>query len=135
MTKPHWIAIVGVLATTVFISVIWHITLFEQQYPQLGVYTRMDNPIYAFGIATWLMGSIALAVIFFQTNWRYQGLKGALTYATLMAVFAVSSTLMGAAAKIDIPNLALWFALGGSSPLLHFSLLGLMLAVDTKSRK
>ncbi len=107
-------------------------TLFEDQYLQLGVYTRMDNPIYAFGFLAWIMESVPFVLIFFRTRWSKSGLYVALKYSRLMAIFTAASSIAGAAAKIHVGDLSGWFLLSGSFVFLHFTLMGLMLALLTR---
>lgn len=126
MTTRHWIVWAAAFALTIFVSIFWHVVLFEQAYLELGVYTRMDSPIYVFGLLAWLMESAAFVAIFFQTRWAKEGISGGLAFAGLMAAFTAAASLIGTAAKVEISDLMLWFALSGGFLILHFGLMGLV---------
>lgn len=134
MAKQFWVTFSAALIVTVFISIFWHVVLFEQAYLELGVYTRMDDPIYGFGLMAWLMESAAFVAIYLRTSWARGGMAGALMFAGLMAVFIAASSLMGAAAKIAITDLGRWFMLSGGFIALHFLLLGVTVELVNRRR-
>lgn len=124
MTKRHWVVWAAALAITIFVSIFWHVVLFEQAYLDLGVYTRMDNPIYGIGLVAWLMESAAFVAIFFHTKWAKDNIAGALKFAALMAIFTAAASLMGSAAKVEIADLSGWFLLSGGFLTFHFGVMG-----------
>lgn len=117
------------LAITIAISILWHVALFAEAFERLGVFTRMTDPIYPFGLLAWMLESAAFVIIYFRTGWSHEGLAGALKYAWLMAVFTAAASLVGTAAKADIPDLTGWFLLSGGFITLHFTALGVMFGV------
>lgn len=114
------------LTITIAVSIVWHVALFAEAFEQLGVFTRMTDPIYPFGLLAWMLESAAFVIIYFQTGWSRKGVSGALQYAWLMAVFTAAASLVGTAAKADIPDLTGWFLLSGGFIALHFTVLGVM---------
>lgn len=132
MTRTHWVALVGAFLITACFAVFWHVVLFEQQFLALGVFTRMDDPNYAFGIAAWIVESIAIVFLYFRTDWRNGSILDALILAWLVGMFSAATELFGMAAKTRIDDLTLWFLLKGGFIFLHTSLLGLWLGVITK---
>lgn len=134
MTKIQNLAFAGAFLITAFIAVFWHVVLFEQQFLSLGVFTRMDDPLYPFGIAAWFFEALALVLIYFRTDWRNGTMLDALKVAWLMGLFAAASAMFGMAAKVRIDDLVLWFLLTGGFIVLHTTLLGLWLGfVSQKS--
>ncbi|QTD57329.1 hypothetical protein [Parasphingorhabdus cellanae] len=133
MTKQHLVIWALALVITIFISIFWHVILFEQAYLNLGVYTRMDSPIYGFGLVAWLMESTAFVVIYFRSSWSSEGISGGLKLAMLMAIFTAAASVMGSAAKVQINDLTQWFLLSGGFLAAHFGMLGL--AVGWLNRK
>ena len=128
-------AVLGAFLITACFAVFWHVFLFEQHFLSLGVFTRMDDPLYAFGLMAWLLESVAIVLIYFLTDWRRATLRDALKLAWLVGAYSAASALFGTAAKIRIDDIALWFALTGGFIVLHTTLLGLWLgAVSAKAR-
>ncbi|MFG5384481.1 hypothetical protein [Yoonia sp. R2-816] len=127
MTKLQKIAFVGAFLITACIAVFWHVVLFEQQFLGLGVYTRMDEPLYFYGVTAWALEALALVLVYFLTDWRNGSMLDALKVAWLMGLFAAASSLFGVAAKVRIDDLILWFLLTGGFIVLHTTLLGLWL--------
>jgi len=136
MTNRHLLVWAAALGLTIFASIFWHVVLFEQAYLDLGVYTRMDNPIYGFGLMAWLMESAAFVAIYFNTKWAKESVAGALKLSVLMAVFTAAASVMGSAAKVQIVDLAQWFLLSGGFLVFHFGLMGIVVgALNTKMLK
>ncbi|WP_395373896.1 hypothetical protein [Marinicella sp. W31] len=135
MKKTHVISWLACLILTITLSVIWHVVLFEQAYQQLGVYTRMNDPIYEFGMLAWFLESSAFVIVYFQCKWSYEGISGGLKFGLWMAVFVSASVLIGAAAKTNISDLSLWFILTGGFLALHFSLMGVALGIINSHRR
>lgn len=112
------------LAATIAFSVLWHVVLFEEVWLALGVYNRMDDPIYGFGIAAWVLESGAFVALFRSSKRARQSIGHALIFSVLVGAVVSASTLFGTAAKVEISNLSIWFALQGTFVLSHFLLLG-----------
>ncbi|MEP3277468.1 MAG: hypothetical protein ABJN26_14740 [Stappiaceae bacterium] len=127
MTKIYWLAGTGAFVITACFAVLWHVVLFEQQFLTLGVFTRMDEPIYPFGLAAWVLESIAIVLIYFRTDWRNNTMFEALKIAWLVGAYSAASALFGMAAKVRIVDLTLWFGLTGGFIALHTSFLGIWL--------
>ncbi len=127
--KPFGIALVGAFVITAGFAVLWHVILFEQRFLALGIFSRMDDPIYAFGLGAWLLESLAIVLIFFRTNWRAANVADTVTFAWLMGAFAAASSLFGMAAKTRIDDLTAWFLLTGGFIVVHTTLLGLWLGL------
>lgn len=132
MTKPFWTALGGNFLITACFAVLWHVILFEQPFQELGVYTRMSDPIYAFGFAAWAVEALALSLIYFRLDWRNASLLEALKTAWLVGLYSSASALFGIAAKVEISDLPQWFLLTGGFIVLHTSLLGLWLGFVSK---
>ena len=132
MSKTRKVAFVGAFLITSCFAVFWHVVLFEQQLLGLGVFTRMDDPLYFYGMTAWVLESFAIVLIYFRTDWRNGSLLDALKVAWLMGLFAAASALFGMAAKVRIDNLVLWFLLTGGFIVLHTTLLGLWLGFVSK---
>lgn len=127
MTKTHKVAFAGAFLITACLAVFWHVVLFEQQFLSLGVFTRMDDPIYPFGVIAWLLEAVAIVLIYFRTDWQNGSMLDALKVAWLMGLYSAASVLFGMAAKVKIDDLVLWFLLSGGFIVLHTTLLGLWL--------
>ncbi len=132
MNKVQWIAPLGAFLITSSFAIIWHVVLFERQFLSLGVFTRMDDPIYPFGIVAWVLESLALVAIFLRTNWHDGTVFQAVTLAWCVGAFAAASSLFGVAAKVRIDDLTLWFLLTGGFIFLHMTALGLWLGVSAR---
>ncbi|WP_299740752.1 hypothetical protein [uncultured Roseobacter sp.] len=135
MTKPQILAFAGAFLITACLAVFWHVALFEQQFLRLGVFTRMDDPLYLYGVSAWVLESLAIVLIYFRTDWRNAAWLDALKVAWLMGVFTAASALFGIAAKVRIDDLMLWFLLTGGFIALHTTLLGLWLGLVSKRAK
>ncbi len=127
MTKTQKSAFAGAFLITASVAVFWHVVLFEQQFLSLGVFTRMDEPLYLYGVTAWVLEALALVLIYFRTDWKNGSMLDALQVAWLMGLFAAASALFGMAAKVRIEDLVLWFLLTGGFIVLHTTLLGLWL--------
>jgi hypothetical protein len=134
ISKIHVITWLAALLVTIFISILWHVILFEQAFLSLGVYTRMDNPIYGFGLTAWLLESTAFVVLYFKSSWSGKGVRAALAFSLLMGAFTAAASLMGSAAKVDIVSISSWFALAGGFILVHFTLMGLTVGALNRRR-
>jgi hypothetical protein len=135
MTRLQNLAFAGAFLITAFIAVLWHVVLFEQQFLSLGVFTRMDDPLYVYGITAWFLEALALVLIYFRTDWRNGSMLDALKVAWLMGLFAAASAMFGMAAKVRIDDLVLWFLLTGGFIVLHTTLLGLWLGLVSQKAK
>jgi len=69
------------------------------------------------------MESTAFVLVYFHTKWSQQGIFGSLKYSWMMGVYGAAALLVGAAAKIQISDLSLWFLLTGCFIFIHFTLL------------
>lgn len=127
MTKSIFFMWLGALTVTVFTSIIWHAVIFEQAYLKMGAFTRMDDPIYAFGTLAWLFEATAITLLFLHSTWRNEGLKGALKLSFVTNLYLAGSTLMGTAAKVEINDLSLFFLLAGGFLVVHTTAFGLWL--------
>ena len=78
MTRQFAFTWAGSFLVITSVSVIWHVLLFEQQYLNLGVFTRMDNPLYGFGLLAWVMEASAITWLYVGSRWSEMGLLGAL---------------------------------------------------------
>jgi hypothetical protein len=120
----------GAFVVTVFTSITWHAVIFEQTYLKLGVFTRMNDPIYAFGALAWVFEATAITLLFLHSSWREDGLKGALKLSFAANLYLAGSTLMGTAAKVEINDLSLFFLLAGSFLIVHSIAFGLWLHIS-----
>ena len=127
MTKIQKLAFAGAFLITACFAILWHVALFEQQFLSLGVFTRMDEPLYFYGMTAWVIEALALVLVFFRTDWKNGSMLEALKVAWLMGLFAAASSLFGMAAKVQIDDLILWFLLTGGFIALHTTFLGLWL--------
>lgn len=136
MTKTQTVAFVGAFLITACLAVFWHVILFEQQFLSLGVFTRMDDPLYFYGMIAWVLEALAIVLIFFRTDWQNASMLDALKVAWLVGLYSAASALFGIAAKIRIDDLILWFLLTGGFIVLHSTLLGLWLGtVSMRARR
>ncbi len=129
MTRTQWVAFVGAFLITACLAVFWHVFLFEQQFLNLGVFTRMDDPLYLYGMIAWVLEALAIVLLYFRTDWRNGSVFDAVKVAWLMGLFSAASALFGIAAKVRIDDLVLWFLLTGGFIALHTTLLGLWIGV------
>ncbi len=136
MIKPQRLAFAGAFLITACFAVFWHVILFEQQFLTLGVFTRMDDPLYFYGVTAWALEALAIVLIFFRTDWQNASVFDALQIAWLVGLYSAASALFGMAAKVRIDDLLLWFLLTGGFIVLHTTLLGLWLGfVSIKARR
>ena len=42
----------------------WHMALFAEYYKKLAIYSRIENPLFAFGISAMLLQGIVLAYVY-----------------------------------------------------------------------
>ncbi|WP_434054456.1 MAG: hypothetical protein RDA78_06090 [Roseibium sp.] len=125
---------IGAFSLTVVTSIVWHVVLFEQRYVELGVFTRMADPIYAFGWLAWIMEATAISVLYINSRWADAGFWGALKLSWCVSLYAAASTLFGTAAKVEISDLTGWFLIAGGFIFLHATMLGAWLAFAPKYR-
>lgn len=136
MLRTQILAFAGAFLITACFAVLWHVALFEQHFLSLGVFTRMDAPLYHFGFIAWVLEAGALVIIYFRTNWQKASTLDALKVAWLLGVFSAASALFGMAAKVRMDDLTLWFLLTGGFIFLHTTLLGLWLGyLSAKARQ
>ena len=133
MMKIRTRAFAGAFVITACIAVFWHVVLFQQQFLALGVFTRMDDPLYLYGLMAWGFEALAIVLIYFRTDWRNASLFDALKVAWIMGLFAAASALFGVAAKVRIDDLPLWFLLSGGFIVIHTTLLGIWLGMVTRN--
>lgn len=133
MTKIQTHAFAGAFVITAFIAVLWHVVLFQQQFLNLGVFTRMDDPLYLYGAMAWVLEALAIVLIYFRTDWQNASMFDALKVAWIMGLFAAASALFGIAAKVRIDDLPLWFLLSGGFIIVHTTLLGIWLGTVTRN--
>lgn len=129
MKKSTFFMWLGAFVVTVFTSIIWHAVLFEQSYLKLGVFTRMNDPIYSFGVLAWLSEATAITLLFLRSSWRSHGLVGALKLSFAANLYLAGSTLMGTAAKVEISDLSLFFLLACGFLIVHSIAFGVWLHI------
>lgn len=125
---------IGAFSLTVVTSIVWHVVLFEQRYVELGVFTRMADPIYAFGWLAWIMEATAITLLYVNSRWADAGSWGALKLSWCVSLYAAASTLFGTAAKVEISDLTGWFLIAGGFTVLHATMLGAWLSFAPMSR-
>lgn len=65
-TEPHrfilaWAAYVGV---TFLAGFVWHLVLFRRVYAELGIFSRLDDPIVPLGLTAMLIQGAVLAYLY-----------------------------------------------------------------------
>ncbi|MEM9191471.1 MAG: hypothetical protein AAGF12_20025 [Myxococcota bacterium] len=65
MHKRVAIAFLLAFATTSTVSILWHAVLFSSEFRALGVFTRMDEPIYGYGITAWVLEAFVFVAFVF----------------------------------------------------------------------
>ncbi|WFE89814.1 hypothetical protein K1718_00185 [Roseibium porphyridii] len=134
MNRKFLITWVGVFVLTAATSIIWHVALFEQRYLELGVFTRMADPIYAFGFLAWIMEATAITLLYVHSKWADHGLWGALKLSWCVSLYAAASALVGTAAKVEISDLTGWFLIAGGFIFLHATVLAAWLAFSPRAK-
>ncbi|MBG6160749.1 hypothetical protein IWQ54_000399 [Labrenzia sp. EL_195] len=134
MNSRFLITWIGAFVLTAVTSIVWHVALFEQRYVELGVFTRMADPIYAFGFLAWIMEATAITSLYIHSKWATDGLWGALKLSWCVSLYAAASALVGTAAKVEIADLTGWFLIAGGFIFLHGTILGTWLSFAPKTK-
>ncbi len=132
MTKQFLVTWLGSFVLITITSIVWHVALFEQRYLELGVFTRMADPIYAFGFLAWIMEATAITFLYLRSGWAEDGLMGSLKLAWTVSLYAAASVLVGTAAKVQISDMSGWFLLEGGFIFLRATILGLWLSIASR---
>ena len=45
-------------------GVLWHVALFAQYYKKLAIYSRIENPLFIFGLSSMLLQGVVFAYIY-----------------------------------------------------------------------
>jgi len=125
--NKQFAAWMAVFTTSVLFSVTWHVVFFQDAYLRLGVYSRMNEPLYHWGLVAWILETVPFVSIYFRTEFSRKGRWEALKYSWWLAVFTAAPSVAGVAAKVRIDDMTLWFLLAGGFVFFHFTLMGLVL--------
>lgn len=117
------------LVATISYSLLWHAILFQDIWLALGVYTRMDNPVYGYGLLAWVLESGAFVALFYTSQWTRSSAKNAILFSILIGSIVAASTLFGTAAKVEISDVTTWFYLQGGFVFSHFLFLGFVVSI------
>ncbi|TRX61871.1 hypothetical protein FNH22_03600 [Fulvivirga sp. M361] len=123
------VLISGLLCTMsiALVGVTWHVVLFKGQYIYLGVYNRMDDPIYAFGFLAWILEGFGIAYLFSKSSYAKKGLFSVLKFVWLVGMIVSATETIGSAAKKHIPDMVQWILLSGGFILINYSIMGIAL--------
>ena len=46
------------------LGVVWHLALFSQYYKRLAIYSRLENPLFIFGLSSMLIQGVVFAYVY-----------------------------------------------------------------------
>jgi hypothetical protein len=108
---------------------VWHLLLFRQNYVELQIFSRIEDPVIALGLSAMVIQGAILAYLYPRVSrWRHPALDGVL-FGLLIGAFLATSTVLAEAAKNYVTSLRTWILLEGSYYLIQFALSGLVIAL------
>lgn len=123
------VAWVGYVLATFAGGFVWHLLLFEQTYVELGIFTRIEDPVIPLGVSAMVIQGAILAYLYPRVSrWRHPALDGVL-FGLLVGAFLATSAVLAEAGKNYVSSLGTWVLLEGSYYLLQFALSGLVIGL------
>lgn len=126
LDRRHLSAILGYIAATFTIAVLWHLVIFKGTYDQLGYISRKE-PGFLLGFLSMIFQGGILAYLFPIFSGGAASIKKGVRFSLLMGVFFWSCHVLGAAAKHNISSLPVFLGLETAYLILQFTLAGLIL--------
>lgn len=128
MSTRYFLAAGAYIVTTFILGFVWHLVLFKATYQQLGIFSRIDDPIIPLGLIAMILQGLVLAYLYPLISRGGAVLPEGLRFGLLMGLFMASSAVFAEAAKQRVTSLPTWLVLESVYYLIQFSLAGLAIA-------
>lgn len=128
MSSTFLLAWLGYLVPTFALGYLWHLVLFKNIYRQLGIFSRIDDPIVPLGFAAMLLQGAVLAYLYPYVRTGHGVWYDGLRFGLLFGLFIASSAVLAEAAKQRVTSLGTWLVVETSYYLIQFCLVGVVIA-------
>lgn len=129
MNKKFFGAWGAYLGVTFAAGFVWHLILFKQLYKDLGIFSRIDDPIIPLGFAAMLIQGAVLAYLYPRVSKRREPTKEGLSFGIIMGVLMLSSAVIAEAAKQRVSSLPTWLIVESIYYLLQFGVSGMLIGI------
>lgn len=127
--RKYAVAWLGYVLATFAGGAVWHLLLFRSTYVELGIFTRIEDPVIPLGVSAMVIQGAILAYLYPRVSrWRQPALDGVL-FGLLVGAFLTTSAVLAEAGKNYVASLGTWLALEGTYYLLQFALSGLVIGL------
>jgi hypothetical protein len=129
MTGKFWAAWAGYVLATFVGGAVWHLVLFQDVYVELGIFSRIEDPVIPLGVSAMLIQGGFLAYLYPLVSDRQRPVFDGGRFGVLVGVFLATSAVLAEAGKNYVASLGTWLALEGSYYVLQFALSGMVIGV------
>lgn len=129
LSTQFYLAWLAYVVATFALGFVWHLLLFKPTYLKLGIYSRLEDPIFPLGLSAMLIQGAVLAYCYPHFQAGHGVLADGLRFGLLFGLFIASSAVLAEAAKQRCSSIPRWLALESSYYALQFSLVGVLIAV------
>lgn len=112
------------VAVTFVLGFVWHLVLFKQLYHDLGIFTRIDDPIIPLGLSAMVVQGVVLAYAYPLLGPRCAPLRDGIVFGLVAGLFIASSAVLAEAAKQKVSSLPTWLIVETVYYALQFGLSG-----------
>lgn len=116
------------LVITFAMGFVWHLVIFKELYAELGIFTRIDDPIIPLGFTAMLIQGAVLAYLYPLIAKSGNPISEGLKFGLLMGLFIASSAVIAEAAKQRVSSLPTWLVVESVYYAIQFSLSGIAIA-------
>lgn len=117
------------LVITFAMGFVWHLVIFKDLYANLGIFTRIDDPIIPLGFTAMLIQGAVLAYLYPLIAKSGSPISEGLKFGLLMCLFIASSAVIAEAAKQRVSSLPTWLVVESAYYAIQFSLSGIAIAL------
>jgi len=96
------------IAITFALGFVWHLVLFKTLYAELGIFTRIDDPIIPLGLAAMLMQGAILSYLYPYVARDGGVIREGTRFGLITGIFIASSAVVAEAAKQRVSSLSTW---------------------------
>ena len=116
------------LVITFAMGFVWHLVIFKELYAELGIFTRIDDPIIPLGFTAMLIQGAVLAYLYPLIAKSGNPISEGLKFGLLMGLFIASSAVIAEAAKQRVSSLPTWLVVESVYYAIQFTLSGIAIA-------